>query len=153
HPTARCEEIAQGQRRRRHSWRQPGQGLCPAENGPAFAQDRWRAAHSPGQIAGLDRAAQCLTWRIAQHDTHSGRKARGKMQSHQDVSSTRKLPALEALQARPQWVCWHKEARKGKPTKVPYNPRSGTLARCDDPSTWATYAEACSAWHAYPDRY
>ena len=72
---------------------------------------------------------------------------------HADVSPTRNLPALEELQARPQWVCWHKEARKGKPTKVPYNPRTGTPARCDDPSTWATYAEACSAWHAYPDRY
>ena len=44
-----------------------------------------------------------------------------------------------------QWVCWRSEARDGKPTKVPYSPRSGSRARSDDPDTWATLAEAEAA--------
>jgi hypothetical protein len=41
-----------------------------------------------------------------------------------------------------QWVCWRSEKRGGKPTKVPYSPRSGSRARSDDPSTWGTLVEA-----------
>jgi putative DNA primase/helicase len=41
-----------------------------------------------------------------------------------------------------QWVCWRSEKRDGKPTKVPYSPRSGSRARSDDPGTWATLAQA-----------
>jgi primase-polymerase (primpol)-like protein len=44
-----------------------------------------------------------------------------------------------------QWVCWRREERAGKPTKVPYSPRSGSRARSDDPETWGTFAEAREA--------
>jgi putative DNA primase/helicase len=67
------------------------------------------------------------------------------MQPHRDVSYTRKLPALEALQARPQWVCWRKEQRQGKLTKVPYSATTGRRAESDNPATWASYAQVVQA--------
>ena len=63
------------------------------------------------------------------------------------------LPALLEMQARPQWVCWRKEQRRGKDTKVPYNPRTGEQARANDPITWASYSEALATWQKHPDRY
>jgi putative DNA primase/helicase len=75
------------------------------------------------------------------------------MSAQETVSSSSTPPALEELQAHPQWVCWRKEARGGKPSKVPYNPRTGTLARSDDPATWASYAEAKAAWDKRSHRY
>src|SRR5260370_6758561 len=62
-----------------------------------------------------------------------------------DVSYTGKLPALEELQARPQWVCWRKEQRGGKLTKVPYSAATGSKAHSDNPQTWASYAQAVQA--------
>src|SRR5215204_6399329 len=41
-----------------------------------------------------------------------------------------------------QWVCWRSEKRDGKPTKVPYSPRSGLRARSDNPDSWGTLVEA-----------
>ncbi len=46
------------------------------------------------------------------------------------------------LRERPQWVGWRAEQRDGKPTKVPYNARTGARASSTDPSTWSTFAEA-----------
>src|SRR2546429_2024805 len=70
------------------------------------------------------------------------------MNQHADVSSTRNGAALEELQAHPQWVCWRKEQRKGKLTKVPYNPLTRRWAESDNPQTWATYAQAVQAQRA-----
>src|SRR5712692_10303019 len=70
------------------------------------------------------------------------------MNSHVDVSYTRKLPALQELQARPQWVCWRKEQRGGKLTKVPYCATTGSKAQSDNPATWASYAQAVQAQRA-----
>src|SRR5215469_3629399 len=80
------------------------------------------------------------------HTTKVG-KGRGDMQSQADISSTRKVPALEELQARPQWVCWASEQRKGKLTKVPYSAITGRKAESDNPQTWATYALAMQVLH------
>jgi hypothetical protein len=66
-----------------------------------------------------------------------------------DVS---KLP--QALTKLPQWVVWRLEPREtGKPAKVPYDPRSGSKAKSDDPTTWATFAAARAALTAAPDRW
>src|SRR6266571_847570 len=70
------------------------------------------------------------------------------MNQHADISSTRNGPALEELQAHPQWVCWRKEHRRGKPTKIPYNAATGQWAKSDAPATWATYAQAVQAQRA-----
>jgi putative DNA primase/helicase len=56
------------------------------------------------------------------------------------------------LARRPQWVAWRLQPREGqpKPTKVPYDARTGRLASTTDPSTWATFEEAatfCSREH------
>ncbi len=73
-----------------------------------------------------------------------------------DVSYTQNkgdFPALMELRERQQWVCWRKELRKGKPTKVPYNPRTGHRAESDNPATWARYEEARQALANQPKRY
>ena len=50
---------------------------------------------------------------------------------------------LEQLRQVKRWVAWQKQDRgKGKPTKVPYDPKNGRLARSDDPSTWGTREQA-----------
>lgn len=60
-----------------------------------------------------------------------------------------RLPAaLEPLASFRNWVVWRRETIKGKVKKPPYNPRTGSAARTDDKSTWATYEEACAAYQA-----
>lgn len=50
------------------------------------------------------------------------------------------------LRALPQWVVWrYEDTDSGKPTKVPYSPRTGRLASVTDPSTWSTFDEAVNA--------
>ena len=48
----------------------------------------------------------------------------------------------ESLRADPQWVVWRLEERDGKPTKVPYDAKTGRRASTTDPSTWSTYDHA-----------
>ncbi len=51
---------------------------------------------------------------------------------------------LHELLQLPQWVAYRIVAneRKGKPDKLPLNPRDGTNAKANDASTWGTYDEA-----------
>ncbi len=51
---------------------------------------------------------------------------------------------LHDLLQLPQWVAYQIVAneRKGKPDKLPLNPRDGTKAKANDASTWGTYDEA-----------
>jgi primase-polymerase (primpol)-like protein len=44
-----------------------------------------------------------------------------------------------------QWLCWRLEERDGKPTKIPYSPRTGSRASSTDSATWATFSEAVAA--------
>src|SRR5918998_310196 len=44
-----------------------------------------------------------------------------------------------------QWLCWRKEERDGKPTKVPYSPTTGQRASSTDSDTWSGYQEAVRA--------
>lgn len=55
----------------------------------------------------------------------------------------------KALTERDQWVVWRSEQRGGKPTKVPYNARTGQLAESDNAATWAPYAVALAAVGRY----
>lgn len=51
------------------------------------------------------------------------------------------------LRDRPQWVCWRRETRDGKPTKVLYQARiPGLKAKSNDPETWATFDAAMAAF-------
>lgn len=52
----------------------------------------------------------------------------------------------EELKARRQWVVWYKEERKGKSTKVLYNPYTGKRASSTDPATWAPFSDAVQAF-------
>ena len=44
---------------------------------------------------------------------------------------------LGALADHPIWIGWRPETRKGKRTKVPYDPKTGAHAKCDNSNTWA----------------
>lgn len=48
----------------------------------------------------------------------------------------------DELKTRPQWVAWKMAERGGKKTKLPVNPKSGRMAKSDDPATWGTFAQA-----------
>ncbi|MDQ3396742.1 MAG: hypothetical protein M3511_03060, partial [Deinococcota bacterium] len=49
----------------------------------------------------------------------------------------------QELKDRPQWAVWKREARDGKPTKMPYQARRPSArAKSNDSSTWATFEEA-----------
>ena len=52
----------------------------------------------------------------------------------------------EQLTERPQWVCWRREIRAGKPTKVPYTPGTERRASSTDLLTWRTFEEALTAY-------
>ena len=53
------------------------------------------------------------------------------------------LPALQELQSIPQWVVWqYIPDEKGKPTKPPYNARTGHKASHSNPADWSTYEQA-----------
>lgn len=51
---------------------------------------------------------------------------------------------LASLAPVPRWVAWQTDRRTetDKPTKLPYNPRNGRMAKADAPSTWGNRAEA-----------
>ena len=49
------------------------------------------------------------------------------------------------LRARRQWLCWRREQRGGKQTKVPVDSRTGALASSTDPSTWSSFDDAQAA--------
>ena len=49
-----------------------------------------------------------------------------------------KISFPTALTALPQWVCWRlEEDGKGRPTKIPYNPKTGRRASSTNPTSWA----------------
>jgi putative DNA primase/helicase len=50
------------------------------------------------------------------------------------------------LKRRPQWVVWKLEERDGKPTKVPYTPRTGQRASSTDLLTWSTFEGVYSTY-------
>ncbi len=49
------------------------------------------------------------------------------------------------LKAEARWVCWRREVRGGKPTKLPVCAATGRMAKSTDPSTWATFEDAARA--------
>ena len=48
----------------------------------------------------------------------------------------------QELKALDSWVCWRSELRDEKQTKVPYNAKTGGLAKSNDPVTWADFTTA-----------
>jgi putative DNA primase/helicase len=62
-----------------------------------------------------------------------------------DLQNFALVPA--ALVERPQWCCWKLIRRHegGKPTKVPFDAKTGLPASTRDPSTWCDYETALEA--------
>lgn len=56
----------------------------------------------------------------------------------------------EELRLLNQWLVWqYVDIGAAKPTKIPYNARTGKLAATDDPISWCTFEEAVAASHNY----
>lgn len=52
----------------------------------------------------------------------------------------------DELKGRQQWLCWRTETTTtGKPTKIPYDPRTGQKASVDNPSSWCDFHTAENA--------
>ena len=50
------------------------------------------------------------------------------------------------LKTNASFCLWKLEKRSGKPTKIPYNPRTGQLAKTNDPSTFGDFNTAMKAY-------
>jgi len=47
------------------------------------------------------------------------------------------------LTGLPQWLCWrYGDSRNGKPTKIPFDPRTKRKASSTDPGTWCSHEQA-----------
>ena len=57
------------------------------------------------------------------------------------------LPA--SLKDRALWCVWKYKQRDGKPTKVPYNPRTGGRAQSNNPATFSDFKTAVAAFGRY----
>jgi len=61
-------------------------------------------------------------------------------------SSTSAISSIDDLKLRPVWVCWRSVHDKhGKAKKIPIDPKTGDVAKSNDPSTWGRYEEAEAA--------
>ena len=52
----------------------------------------------------------------------------------------------DVLKQTASFCVWKMEKRSGRPTKVPYNPRTGAMARTNDPSTFADFNTAMKSY-------
>ena len=52
----------------------------------------------------------------------------------------------DALKQSASFCVWKLEKRSGRPTKVPYNPSTGNMAKTNDPSTFADFKTAMKAY-------
>ena len=59
------------------------------------------------------------------------------------MASLENVPA--ELRAEARWVCWRREERGGKATKLPVCAANGRMAKSTDPATWATFDEAVAS--------
>jgi len=55
------------------------------------------------------------------------------------------------LKAYPNWVAWRTVVRDSKPTKVPFDVKTGHPAKANDPATWATFEQALGATDVFSD--
>ena len=52
----------------------------------------------------------------------------------------------QELKNNASFCVWKMEKRQGKPTKIPYNPKTGALARTNDPSTFSDFGTAMKTY-------
>ncbi len=57
----------------------------------------------------------------------------------------------EEMKQHKCWVCWTKEERNGKMTKVPKNPNTGGSASATLPATWVTFSTAKEYYRCHTD--
>lgn len=50
------------------------------------------------------------------------------------------------LRALPQWLVWRLMLRDGKPSKVPFNAKTGRFGKSNDPASWCDFDTALRAY-------
>jgi primase-polymerase (primpol)-like protein len=77
------------------------------------------------------------------------KETKGVAMKEKMMTRDRAIPA--ALKDLSRWVVWKYEQRDGKPkpTKVPYDAKTGKNASCTDPSTWTTFKKAVAVRNRY----
>lgn len=50
------------------------------------------------------------------------------------------------LKALPQWLVWKLVPRDGKPTKIPFDAKTGRAGKSNDPATWSGFDIALAAY-------
>lgn len=72
---------------------------------------------------------------------------KGKKSSASSVPLAVEVDNIPAeLRTLSQWVTWRIDASDNKPTKVPYDARTGRRAKSNDPSTWCDFGAAVAAY-------
>lgn len=80
-----------------------------------------------------------------------GKEEKGRVPMDNNITSKIKLynNIPIKLQRLDQWVCFKMEVdprrKDDKPTKVPYDAKTGTRAKANDPATWTTFSTALNA--------
>ena len=54
----------------------------------------------------------------------------------------------EELKTLNQWLVWRYQTRDGKPTKIPFNAKTGQFAKSNDPATWCDFQTAIKAYQS-----
>lgn len=52
----------------------------------------------------------------------------------------------QELKENASFCCWKMEKRSGKPTKIPYNPKTGRMAKTNEPKTFTDFNSAMKAY-------
>jgi hypothetical protein len=130
----------------------PGHGLESRSDGPRHRREN--VSPGPPQVVArtMERAVryrETAPATTARADRGSGpdwlRTARTV--APQAASKTQTVIAVSLASVAPldRWVGWRNELRNNKIAKVPFSPRTGRMAKADDPTGWARRTEA-EAW-------
>jgi hypothetical protein len=89
---------------------------------------------------------------LPEHVNAGGKAALAACVEKPPVLAVRPDGIPQVLRDTPRWVCWASVRREGKWTKVPLNPRTGEIAKANDPSTWGTFNQALAFHVSHRDQ-
>lgn len=121
--------------------------LCPIEIAAYAAKGRFKAI-SNSTVNALSQPVFNTDCEEATK-TKAAQAAKVILLPRREADSFSMIP--EEMQQHETWVCWVKEDRNGKTTKIPRNPKTGGNASTTLSATWATFEEAEKYYSDHPD--
>ena len=141
------------------SSRQAGQEAQNAQSSQTCSQDSAKcvtsiAASSVEPLVSTSASSEAVAEAVAEvvsdtvMETKEIMETRNKAGANKPTAITRVnfINIPEVLKSSCSFCVWRKEKRNGKPTKVPYDPKTGQLARTNDPSTFSDFATAMKTY-------